>query len=108
VSAGGIATTTLTTPLQVSAGQSVYFLLKGTVNYGGSQSNYSITTTLLGDSTQLSSPAVSTATSLDTTSHFVWSPNATGTVTSLGANDFANGYGVVGLPSIGISQNRTQ
>ena len=103
---GNVATTTLTTPLQVSAGQSVYFLLKGTVTYNGSQSNYNINTTLKGDSGTVSS--MSTATALDLTNAFVWSPNATGTVTSLGANDYTTGSGVVGLPSIGISQNRTQ
>ena len=100
------ATTTLTTPLQVSAGQSVYFLLKGTVTYGGVAANYSITTTLKGDSGTVS--AMSSATALDSTNNFVWSPNATGTVTSLGANDFTTGSGVTGLPSIGINQARTQ
>ncbi|HVV38707.1 MAG TPA: peptidoglycan-binding domain-containing protein [Candidatus Paceibacterota bacterium] len=107
--AGGMyATTTISTPIQVPGGSSVYFLLKGTVTYNGSASNYNINTTLMGDGSQIASPAVGTATALDALYNFVWSPNATGTVTSAAANDYANGYGVVGLPSLGINQNRTQ
>jgi Putative peptidoglycan binding domain len=103
---GGYATTTLSTPLEVPAGGSLYFLLKTpTVSYGGSSNTYSVSATLLGDSAVIT-PSTTNGTALETSTNFLWTPNATSTVTSFGANDWTNGNGIVGLPSIGITQNR--
>lgn len=102
VSGSYFATTTASTPIQVGAGQTVCFELQGTVSPNGT--TYNVNTKLVGDGTLLS--GVSTATVLDASSAFVWSPNATGTVTSASANDYSNGYGV--YSGTGLSQNRTQ
>jgi hypothetical protein len=103
---GGIATTTISTPLQVPAGGSLYFLLKGTVSYSGANSTYNISATLKGDSTSI---GVINGTLAQTDYSMVWSPNATSTaaISGTGSGDWTNGYGIVGLPSIGITQSRT-
>ncbi|HTR18436.1 MAG TPA: peptidoglycan-binding domain-containing protein [Candidatus Paceibacterota bacterium] len=101
---GGYSTTTPSTPIQVGAGQTICFELTGTVS--GTGSNYNVNTKLVGESAQLSSPMVGTGTALDVAGKFIWSPNATGTVTAVGANDYSNGYGL--YPSSGLNQNRTQ
>jgi hypothetical protein len=88
--------------IQVPAGQTYYFELRGTVS--GTNTNYNIATTLLGDS---SFTGMVTAASASSTSNFVWSPN-TLTTSALSATDWTNGSGLVGLPSSGIISNRTQ
>jgi hypothetical protein len=114
----GIATTTLTevgnnwtasfgtTPFQVPAGTTIYFLVKGTVSAGGT--TYNIATTLLGDTTDAIAPDMYTASGVSgsASGNFVWSPNSF--TTSLNtSSDWTNGFGVSGLPSIGITENRT-
>ena len=104
----GVATTTITTPIQVSAGQTVCFELQGVVSPSGT--TYNVNTKLVGDGTRISTstPAVmvGNASLIDVGSSFVWSPNATGTVSSVSANDYSNGYGIYSVT--GLSQNRTQ
>lgn len=89
------------TPLQIPAGTTRYFDVRGTV--AGAVTGSSVQTTLTGDS---SYPALSTlmgvATSLASGNSFVWSPNATGTTVVSGL-DWTNGFGLVGLPSSGMS-----
>jgi hypothetical protein len=95
--------TATTNPVQVSAGQTVYFQLKGTVS--PSSSTYNVVTTLVGDSSYPSLAAfMAQASAIGT--NFVWSPNATSTA-SFNSNDWTNGYGVSGLPSGGLFQNRS-
>jgi len=90
-------------PLEIPAGSTWYFLLKGTVS--ASQTTYNVATTLSGDSVNPgASMFVASATSAPSV---IWSPNATTTAIS-SANDWTNAYGVSGLSSIGITQNRTQ
>ena len=98
------ATTVFPTPLEIPAGTTEYFLLKGTVS--GVTTGSNVATTLLSDSTDLAPNMYATTTSPVSTSNFVWSPNST--TTSVGATtDWTSGYGVSGLPSIGITENRT-
>jgi hypothetical protein len=105
----GIAVATVVpgSPLEVPAGGSLYFLLKSPVVSSTGTNLYEVSTTLEGDSAELSSPSISTATTLDSSSNFVWSPNATQTVTSNSTDDWTNGVGVTGLSSTGLTQNRT-
>jgi hypothetical protein len=84
--------------LQVGASQTVYFALVADVSYSGSGSAWTITSTLLGDSSEVSA---GTAGATQATSNFVWSPNATTTSAST-TNDWFNGAGVTGLPSTGL------
>ena len=86
--------------LQIPAGQTYYFELRGTV--AGVQTGSSVSTTFLGDSVY---QRVATST-LDGARNFVWSANTTGTA-SYGSADFESGYGVLGLPSSGLTQTRS-
>ena len=99
-----------TTALQVGAGETVYFELRATVS--GVATGASVTTTLNGDAayidaSHLGAYFVSTTTGAvaDTNNDFIWSGNAT-TTAVFNANDWANGYGVPGLPAGGFSQTR--
>ncbi|HWB34372.1 MAG TPA: peptidoglycan-binding domain-containing protein [Candidatus Paceibacterota bacterium] len=81
-------------PLEVGAGQTVYFALVGDASVSGS--TWTVGTTLQGDSSfsgMLQAATVS--------GNFVWSPNAT---TTAGVNDadWTNGAAVPGLPSTGL------
>lgn len=104
--------TATTNPLQVPAGTTYYFQVEATV--ASTQTGTSVTTTLNGDAAYLVSGStgpyfVSTTTSgalADTNNDFVWSGNAT-TTAVFSSNDWANGYGIQGLPSGGFSQTRS-
>jgi hypothetical protein len=85
--------------VQVSAGQTVYFELRGDVVPSASAS---IVTKILGDA---SSIAPSSAASAET-SNFVWTPNTLGTSVPGTNVDFVNGANVVGLPSAGFTKAR--
>jgi len=99
-----VCTTSLTSPLEIPAGTTWYFLLKAqSLTYTGTANTYSITTTLAGDTAD-QAPNMVASSSVAT--NFVWSPNST-TTSSAASNDFTNGYGVTGLPSFGISQSRS-
>lgn len=93
--------------IQVPAGQTYYFQLSGTVAANGT--TYNVATTLLGDSSFYGMSSLAAATSTTNgggSAHFVWSPNAT-TTSSIVTSDWTNGAGLVGLPSSGVVQNRT-
>jgi len=96
-----VVTTTMSTPLEIPAGSTEYFLLKGTVSPNGT--TYNIATTLQGDSTNLAPNATTTAL---TSGNFIWSANATTTALTT-SPDWTNGFSVTGLPSIGLTENRT-
>lgn len=91
-------------PLEIGAGQTMYFTLVGDVSVSG-QSTWSVNTTIQGDSSYPSLGANSfmgqTGTTSLSSANFVWSPNAT-TTSGINANDWTNGYGITGLPSTGI------
>jgi hypothetical protein len=89
--------------VQVPAGTTRYFELRGTAAAGGS--NYSAVTTLVGDSS--ASPATLTDQFANVSSSFVWSPNATTTAATSTGNDWTNGFGVSGLPAGGLFQSRS-
>jgi len=105
------------TPLQVSAGQTMYFTLVGDVAPVGSATNWTITSTILGDSATTTALAnynvnavaalishtgsitgVATSTSA---SNFIWADNATTTAATTDV-DWANGFNVPGLSSSGF------
>lgn len=99
-----------TNPLQIPAGITYYFQVEATVS--STVTGTSVTTTLNGDAAyivaaNLGSFQVSTTTGAlaDANNDFIWSGNAT-TTAVFNANDWANGYGVLGLPSGGFSQTR--
>jgi len=85
-----------TAPLEIPAGGTRYFELRGSV--GGLTTGSSITTTLLGDSAYSTLAATSSL-----AVNFVWSPNATTTSNATHA-DWTSGYSVIGLPSSGLIQ----
>ncbi len=106
------------TPLQVSAGQTMYFTLVGDVAPVGSATNWTITSTVLGDSATTTLWAnynvnnvanIITHTAADITgvatstsaSNFIWSDNATTTAATTDV-DWANGFSVPGLSSSGF------
>jgi len=88
--AAGVPTT-----LQIPAGGTRYFEVIGDVNLTGAGTNYSVTTQLQGDSRSNAGMTPS--------GNFVWSPNSITTVTDRFANDYANGYGVSGLPTSNLT-----
>ncbi|MDO8335191.1 MAG: hypothetical protein Q7T74_00185, partial [Candidatus Saccharibacteria bacterium] len=112
------ATTTGYSPLQIPAGTTYYFQVEGTVS--STQVGTSVTTTLNGDAAYIASanlnigtvgptvPLTSSTTGAlaDDNDDFIWSGNAT-TTTPANGNDWANGYGILGLPSGGFSQTRS-
>ena len=99
----GTAVTTFSTPLEIPAGSSWYFLLKGTVSPSGT--TYNVATTLEGDLTNLA-PVMYAASGLSS-SNFIWSPNGQGT-SAITTPDWTNGYAVEGLSQFGpITENRT-
>ena len=106
-----------TTTVSVSAGSTRWFEVRGTVT--GTATTYSVTATLKGDSsypavgaciTSSLTPCMLTASGVDATTggagQFIWSPNATTSVTVNG-NDWTNGFGVNGLPQNGLIQTRS-
>ncbi len=95
-------------PLQVSAGQTVYLELRGSV--AGVTTGSSAVTILLGDSTYptnlTSGYNVATSSALTSGNNFVWSGNATST-SGFTDVDFSNGASLPGFPSSGIIQTRS-
>ena len=106
------------TTVDIAAGSSVYFSIKGDVTTAGS--TYSVSTQLQGDAkfaSGASATGASLGTFLSTTSpieaagdnDFIWRPYSTTTDHSAVANDFSNAYGVPGLPAINTNvQTLTQ
>ncbi len=102
--------TAASNPLQIPAGATYYFELKGTV--ASTQDGASVTTTLNGDAAYISDAftgiyfvASTTGADNDSNDDFIWSGNATSTAT-FSSVDWANGYGIQGLPADGFSQTR--
>jgi hypothetical protein len=105
-------------PLQIPAGTTYYFQVEATVQ--STQTGTSVTTTLNGDAAYIDPahlnigtvgptvPLTSSTTGAiaDTNNDFIWSGNATST-TGVNGNDWANGYGILGLPSGGFSTTRS-
>ncbi len=91
----------LSSPLEIPAGEKYYFEVAGTVS--SSDSTYSVTTTLLGD------PYITNPQSFDglaSSSNFVWSPNTYGT-SAADDSDWTNGGLIAGLSPSSIRQLRT-
>jgi len=99
-----------TNAVQVPAGSTYYFELRGSV--AGVQSGSSVVATLVGDSAYLTNLTsgfqVATSTAASSTSNFVWAGNST-TTSTIGAGDvdFSNGFSLPGLPSSGLIQTRS-
>ncbi len=103
--------TATTNPLEIPAGTTYYVQLESTVQ--STQTGTSVTTTLNGDAAYISAAHlgasfVSTTTGAvaDTNNNFIWSGNATSTAV-FNSNDWANGFSILGLPSGGLSQTRS-
>jgi hypothetical protein len=95
------------TTIQVPAGQTRYFEVRGTV--AGVTTGSSVTVTLKGDTAYPSSSTLMqtiTGVENDTNDNLIWSPNAT-TSAVYADNDWTNGFGILGLPSSGIIQTRS-
>jgi len=101
--------------VNVPAGTTYYFEVRGTA--AASQTTYSVTTTLNGDTAYPATVGftayaaggtamMATSSSITTASNLVWSPNAT-TTSAADHIDWTNGYGVTGLPSSGLTQTRS-
>lgn len=96
------------TTIQVPAGQTRYFEVTGSVS--GATSGASIATTLQGDAAFPSLSGFVTTAALidgDTNDDMIWSPNTTGTA-AVTDSQWTNGYGVLGLPSSGLTVTRGQ
>jgi hypothetical protein len=96
--------------LQIPAGTTIYFAVVGTVTPTAAATNWSVNTTLLGDTAPTAAftsgynMATSTNTSVFSSSannNFIWSDNASTTPVSTDV-DWTNGYFVPGLSSNGI------
>ena len=112
------STTGSYSPLQIPAGTTYYFQVEATV--ASTQTGTSVTTTLNGDGAYIdyahlnrgtvgpTIPLTSSTTGAvaDDNNDFIWSANAT-TTTPVSGIDWTNGYGVLGLPSGGFSQTRS-
>jgi hypothetical protein len=93
--------------LQVPAGATYYFAVLATVIPAADANNWSVNTTINGDTAQTGLASgngneyIATSTSHVSGGNFVWSDNAT---TTAAANDvdWFNGFQVPGLPSTGI------
>lgn len=117
-------TSAASTTIQVPAGQTRFFEIRGTVAAASGATNFSVTTTLVGDSvfpalyaTSVNGGAdsfMASTTAIDgfvrnivqPSRSFIWSPNST-TTSGLTANDWTNGFGLPGLPSNGIINTRS-
>lgn len=92
------------TPLQIPAGATRYFEVRGTIGSADASGDQA-QTQLQGD---VAYPSLSTlmanaaAVDTDTNDDFIWSPNAT-TTSSVNHADWTNGYGVPGLPATNLS-----
>lgn len=87
-------------PIQVPAGATRYFEVRGTVS--GITSGSSVTTTLLGDSAY---SGIGIYSIQKEKGYFIWSPNSISQSVK-SDNDWTNGYGVSGLPAVGLSHTR--
>ena len=103
----GAVTITPASIVTVPAGTTYYFELRGTV--AGTQTGSSVSTTLQGDSSYpalLGANMAAANNAALTGGSIIWSPDSTG-VSASGTVDWTNGYGIVGLPSSGLIQTRS-
>ena len=101
----GTFTITPSSIIQVPAGTTYYFEVRGTV--AGVQTGSSVSTTFLGNAAYPSLAALTyMSNSTITGGNFIWSPNATTTAVAAD-NDWTNGYGLPGLPGSGIVATRS-
>jgi hypothetical protein len=95
-------------PVQVPAGSTVYFELKGSI--APAATSYSVVTTLNGDSAYLATMGtgfnVATSSLATSSTNFVWSGNATST-SGLFDVDWSDGYGLPGFSASGLIQSRS-
>jgi hypothetical protein len=102
--------TPATNPIQVPAGSTLYFELRGSV--AGVVSGSTVVSTLQGDSAyitaaHLGADQVSTTTgAIADNAKFIWSGNATSTAAA-SANDWSNAYGLSGFSASGLIQTRS-
>lgn len=87
-------------PIQVPAGATRYFEVRGTVS--GVTSGSAVTTMLLGDSAY---SGIGIYSIQKEKGYFVWSPNSVSQSVK-SDNDWTNGYGISGLPAAGLSYTR--
>lgn len=99
---GNISIAVPSNPVQIPAGATRYFELRGSVS--GVGAGASVTTTLLSDQSASFPQVGSTLREKDV--NFVWSPNSVSTA-GYGNTDWFNGFGVPGLPLSGLSYTRT-
>jgi hypothetical protein len=98
-SATAVAINNGTGPLQIPAGSTRYFKVVATVT--AAAAGNSITTRILGDATYAASANYTTQAAAK---QFVWADNSTiagSSTLGAGTADWAGGYSVVGLPSLG-------
>jgi hypothetical protein len=97
------------TTIQVPAGQTRYFEVRGSVS--GATSGASIITSIQGDAAypSLATTWMTTAALVDadTNDDFIWSPNTT-SQSAVTDSDWTNGFGVSGLPSSTLTNTRGQ
>lgn len=88
-------------PLQVPAGTTRYFEVRGIVS--GATTGSAVTTSLQGDSSLPLTSLMGTFAEVDgaVQDDFIWSPNAT-TTSTVSHEDWTNGYGIPGLPANGL------
>ncbi len=97
------------TAVQVPAGGTVYFALKGTVTPNASATNWSINATLLGNSSGPATTSISGFQAASTSvgvaafdaNSFIWSGNSSTTATG-NDPDWYNGFNVPGLTASGL------
>jgi len=99
------------TTVDIAAGQTVYFVLRGDVEKSGLTNGVTIVTTLLGDSNGNYLPMMEHDSYLTPAyykgvpvGNFIWRPYSTTTSRSIRANDYANGFQSFGLSSLGFKQ----
>lgn len=90
------------TPVQVGAGETVYFEVRGDVV---PSTGASVVTVVNGDATLNPAANAALVAAGSVTGNFVWTPNTNGT-SAAATTDWVNGADINGLPSSGISKAR--
>jgi hypothetical protein len=104
----------LTSVLQISAGQTIYFKVLGDITFTQGTGAFvgNVTTKLLGDAAFIAGQSALMINEVAADAHttnddFIWSPNSTTTESTSALSrvklDWTNGFGIPGLPSAGLS-----
>jgi hypothetical protein len=91
------------TPLEIPAGTTRYFELRGVAS--GVGTNDTVSSSLRGDAAYPSlATLMDSATNIDADANndFIWSPQATSTP-GITSNDWTNGFGIIGLPAVNMT-----